>query len=105
MLGSYLCGGKIVELTNADSPYTMVYDDYMVVGDNASGDIDVVLPDPSTNQGKTFVFKKLGSNHHINITAGDGSIYIDDALTYQISNDKASVHVISTGTKYYVIVP
>lgn len=105
MVGAWLGGGKIVELDNTDSPYTATYDDYLMVCDNSVGDVDVVLPNPSTNKGKVFVFKKLGSNHHINVTAGDGSIYIDDALTYQLSNDKQSAHLISSGTKYYVIVP
>lgn len=106
MVGAWLSGGKIVELDNTDSPYTALYDDYLMVCDNAAGDVDVVLPTPSaSNKGKVFVFKKLGSNHHINVTAGDGSIYIDDALTYQMSNDKQSAHLISSGTKYFVIVP
>lgn len=105
VVGAWLSGGKIVELDNTDSPYTATYDDHLIVCDNSLGDVDVVLPTPSTNKGKVFVFKKLGSNHHINVTAGDGSIYIDDALTYQLSNDKQSAHLISSGTKYYVIVP
>lgn len=105
VVGAWLGGGKIIELDNTDSPYTATYDDYLMVCDNSAGDVNVVLPNPSTNKGKVFVFKKLGSNHHINVTAGDGSIYIDDALTYQLSNDKQSAHLISSGTKYYVIVP
>jgi hypothetical protein len=105
MNGAYMCGGNVVELDNTDSPYTLNYDDYLIVCDTSGGDVDLVLPTPSTNKGKTFVVKKFSSNHKVNVTAGDGSILIDDATTHEISNDKASHHFISSSTQYYVIVP
>ena len=104
-IGAYSCGGNFIEITNANSPYTCVYDDYLIVGTPSSGIISVILPTPSTNKGKIFVVKKLGNPHKITVSAGDGSILIDGATTHDISNDKESHQFISTGTKYYVIVP
>jgi hypothetical protein len=103
--GAYSCGGNVIEIANADSPYTCVYDDYLIVGTPSSGNISVILPNPSTNKGKIFVVKKLGNPHKIVVSAGDGSILIDGATTHNIPNDKQSHQFISTGTKYYVIVP
>lgn len=104
-IGAYSCGGNVIEIVNADSPYTCVYDDYLIVGTPSSADISVILPTPSANKGKIFVVKKLGNPHKIVVSAGDGSILIDGATTHDISNDKESHQFISTGTKYYVIVP
>ena len=103
--GAYSSGGNVIEITNADSPYTCVYDDYLIVGTPSGSDISVILPNPSTNKGKIFVVKKLGNPHKITVSAGDGSILIDGATTHNISSDKESHQFISTGTKYYVIVP
>jgi len=103
--GAYSCGGNVIEIAHADSPYTCVYDDYLIVGTPTSGNISVILPTPSTNKGKIFVVKKLGNPHKIIVSAGDGSILIDGATTHDIPNDKQSHQFISTGTKYYVIVP
>ena len=103
--GAYSSGGNVIEIANADSPYTCVYDDYLIVGTPTGSDISVILPNPSTNKGKIFVVKKLGNPHKIVVSAGDGSILIDGATTHNIPNDKESHQFISTGTKYYVIVP
>lgn len=106
MVGAWLGGGKIVELDNTDSPYTATYDDYLMVCDTSIADVNIVLPTPSaSNKGKLFVIKKTETNHKINVTAGDGSIYIDDVLTHELGNAKICHHFISSGTKYYVIVP
>ena len=104
-IGAYSCGGNVIEIANADSPYTCVYDDYLIVGTPSSANISVILPNPSANKGKIFVVKKLGNPHKIIVSAGDGSILIDGATTHDISNDKQTHQFISTGTKYYVIVP
>jgi hypothetical protein len=104
-IGAYSCGGNVIEINSTNSPYTCVYDDYLIVGTPSSGTISVILPTPSTNKGKIFVVKKLGNPHKITVSAGDGSILIDGATTHDVSNDKESHQFISTGTKYYVIVP
>jgi hypothetical protein len=102
--GAYSCGGNVIEINATNSPYTCVYDDYLIVCD-MTANISVVLPNPSTNQGKIFVVKKLGSPHTITVTAGDGSILIDSSTSHTITNNKEAHQFISTGTKYYVIVP
>jgi hypothetical protein len=103
--GAYSSGGNVIEINSTNSPYTCLYDDYLIVGTPSGSDISVILPNPSTNKGKIFVVKKLGNPHKIVVSAGDGSILIDGATTHDISSDKESHQFISTGTKYYVIVP
>jgi hypothetical protein len=106
MVGAWLGGGKIEEIAHSDSPYSAVYDDHLIVCDNSGGNISVVLPTPSaSNKGKEFIVKKFGTSHHIDVTAGDGSILIDDATSHRIGTNKQSHHFISSGTQYYVIVP
>jgi hypothetical protein len=102
--GAYSCGGNVIEINSTNSPYTCVYDDYLIAA-TMTGNISIVLPNPSTNKGKIFVVKKLGNPYSITVTAGDGSILIDTSTSHIISNDKDSHQFISTGTKYYVIVP
>ena len=102
--GAYSCGGNVIEINASNSPYTCVYDDYLIAA-TMTGNISIVLPNPSTNQGKIFVVKKLGNPHTITVTAGDGSILIDTSTSHTITNDKDSHQFISTGTKYYIIVP
>lgn len=105
MVGAWLGGGKIQEIAFADSPYSAVYDDHLIVCDNSGGNIDVVLPTPSaSNKGKVFIVKKLGTLNHIDVTAGDGSILIDDSTSHRIGILKQSHQFISSGTQYYVIV-
>jgi hypothetical protein len=103
-MGAYSCGGNVIEIDNTDSPYTCLYDDYLIVCD-MTGNISIVLPNPSANKGKIFVVKKLGSPHTITVTAGDGSILIDTSTSHTITNNKEAHQFISTGTQYYVIVP
>jgi hypothetical protein len=106
MVGAWLGGGKIEEIAHSDSPYSAVYDDHLIVCDNSGGNISVVLPTPSaSNKGKEFIVKKFGTSHQVSVTAGDGSILIDDSTTHTINSNKAAHHFISSGTQYYVIVP
>jgi hypothetical protein len=102
--GAYSCGGNVIEINATNSPYTCVYDDYLIVCD-MTANISIVLPNPSTNQGKIFVVKKLGNPHRITVTAGDGSILIDTSTSHTILNDRQAHQFISTGTQYYIIVP
>ena len=102
--GAYSCGGNVIEINATNSPYTCVYDDYLIVCD-MTANISVVLPNPSTNKGKIFVVKKIGNPHTITVTAGDGSILIDSSTSHTITNNKEAHQFFSTGTKYYVIVP
>ena len=102
--GAYSCGGNVIEINATNSPYTCVYDDYLIAA-TMTANISIVLPNPSTNKGKIFVVKKIGSPHTITVTAGDGSILIDSSTSHTITNDKEAHQFISTGTKYYIIVP
>jgi len=106
VVGAWLSGGKFIEIDVTNSPYSPEYDDHLIVCDCSGGNIDVILPTPSvSNKGKVFIVKKFGTSHQVSVTAGDGSILIDDSTTHTINSNKASHQIISSGSQYYVIVP
>jgi hypothetical protein len=72
-LGAWLGSGKVVNITNADSPYIAKYDDWLILCNTSGGNITVTLPQPTeANKGKIFVVKKT-SAHQVTINAGDGA--------------------------------
>jgi hypothetical protein len=103
VMGSWLGSGKVVTITNTDSPYTPTYDDWLVLCDTSSGNITVNLPDPTNNSGKMYVIKKTQSANQVTITAGDGSILIDDAVSHSDNAKNGYDQVVSDGTQYWII--
>ena len=103
VLGTWLGSGKVVTIDNTDSPYTPTYDDWLILCDTSGGSIDVVLPDPTNNSGKMYVIKKIDASNQIDITAGDGSILIDDATTHSSNAKNGYDQVVSDGTQYWII--
>ena len=103
VLGTWLGSGKVVSITNTDSPYSATYDDWLIVCDATSGNITVTLPDPTNNSGKMYVIKKISSSNGITINAGDGSILIDDATSHTSNAKNGYDQVVSDGTQYWII--
>jgi hypothetical protein len=103
VLGTWLGSGKVVTIDNTDSPYTPTYDDWLILCDTSGGSIDVVLPDPTNNSGKMYVIKKIDASNQVDITAGDGSILIDDATTHSSNAKNGYDQVVSDGTQYWII--
>jgi hypothetical protein len=103
-LGSWMSGGKVTSITNADSPYLATSEDWLILCNTSAGNITVTLPTPTAaNSGKMYTIKKTQSSHSVTINAGDGSILIDDTTTHT-QNAKNSFHqVVSDGTQYWVI--
>jgi hypothetical protein len=104
VVGAWLGSGKIVNITNADSPYLATYDDWLILCDTSGGNITVTFPTPSAaNKGKVFVVKKTESAHQVTINAGDGSVLIDDSTSHSENAKNGYDQVVSDGTQYWII--
>ena len=104
VVGAWLGSGKIVNLTNTDSPYLAKYDDWLILCDTSGGSITVTLPTPSAaNKGKMYVVKKTASSNNVTINAGDGSILIDDTTSHTENAKNGYDQVVSDGTQYWII--
>jgi hypothetical protein len=104
VVGAWLGSGKVVNLTNADSPYIATYDDWLILCNTSGGNITVTLPTPTqANKGKMYVVKKTESAHQVTINAGDGSVLIDDATSHSDNAKNGYDQVVSDGTQYWII--
>lgn len=104
VVGAWLGSGKVVNVDNTDSPYTALYDDWLIVCDTNTASVAVVLPTPTaSNKGKMFVVKKIAAAHTLTVTAGDGSVLIDGSTTYTNNTQNGYVQVVSDGTQYWII--
>ena len=104
VVGAWLGSGKVVNITNADSPYLATYDDWLILCDTSVGSITVTLPQPSAaNKGKMYVVKKTESANQVTINAGDGSVLIDDSTSHSDNAKNGYDQVVSDGTQYWII--
>jgi hypothetical protein len=104
VVGAWLGSGKVVNITNADSPYIAKYDDWLIICDTSTASITVTLPTPTTsNKGKVFVVKKTSASHSVILNAGDGSILIDDVTSLTENAKNGFDQVVSDGTQYWII--
>jgi hypothetical protein len=104
VVGAWLGSGKVTTITNANSPYTATYDDWLILCNTTGGNITVTLPTPSqSNKGKVYVVKKTTASHSVIMNAGDGSIVIDDATSHTNNAKNGYDQVVSDGTQYWII--
>ena len=104
VVGAWLGSGKIVNLTDADSPYLATYDDWLILCNTSGGSITVTLPTPTAaNKGKMYVVKKTDASNQVTINAGDGSVLIDDATSHSDNAKNGYDQVVSDGTQYWII--
>jgi hypothetical protein len=104
VVGAWLGSGKVVNITNADSPYIAKYDDWLILCNTDGGNITVTLPTPTAaNKGKMYVVKKTSASHQVTINAGDGSVLIDDATSHSDNAKNGYDQVVSDGTQYWII--
>jgi hypothetical protein len=103
-LGSWMSGGKVTSITNADSPYLATSEDWLILCNTSGGSITVTLPTPSAaNSGKMYTIKKTASSNSVTINAGDGSVMIDDAMSHTDNAKNGFDQVVSDGTQYWII--
>ena len=104
VVGAWLGSGKVVNITNADSPYIAKYDDWLILCNTSGGNVTVTLPQPTeANKGKMYVVKKTSASHQVTINAGDGSVLIDDATSHSDNAKNGYDQVVSDGTQYWII--
>ena len=103
MWPNFLSAGKVVSITDADSPYTASVNDWMIICDTAMGAISVVLPDPTGLSGKHFIIKKVSPSNQVDITAGDGSINLDGSTTHSNNANNGFDWFVCDGTSYWLI--
>jgi hypothetical protein len=104
VVGAWLGSGKVVNLTNADSPYIAKYDDWLILCNTDGGNVTVTLPQPTeANKGKVFVVKKTSAAHSVTINAGEGGVLIDDATSHSDNAKNGYDQVVSDGTQYWII--
>jgi hypothetical protein len=104
VVGAWLGSGKVVNITNADSPYLATYDDWLILCDTTGGSITVTLPTPTqANKGKMFVVKKTASSNQVTINSGDGSVLIDDDTSHTQNQKNGYDQVVSDGIQYWVL--
>ena len=104
VVGAWLGSGKVVNIDDTDSPYSAVYDDWVIICDTTNGDVTVTLPTPTaSNKGKMFIVKKTSASHNVTINAGDGSVLIDDVTSVTDNAKNGFDEVVSDGTQYWII--
>jgi hypothetical protein len=104
VVGAWLGSGKVVNLTNADSPYIATYDDWLILCNTSGGNVTVTLPQPTeANKGKMYVVKKTTASHSVIINGGEGAVLFDDAVGHSFSQKNGYDQVVSDGTQYWII--
>jgi hypothetical protein len=104
VVGAWIGSGKVVNITDADSPYIATYDDWLILCDTSGGSVTVTLPTPTqANKGKMFVVKKTAAANQVTINSGDGSVLIDDATSHSDNAKNGYDQVVSDGTQYWII--
>lgn len=101
-----ISGGKVVSLTNVDSPYYCSFDDDLIICDTSGGSIEVYLPEipllELNNQGAVYTVKKIDSSNQIFVRR-QGTDLIDNTDVYQMNNNMDCHQFQSDGTNYWII--
>jgi len=100
---TFVSAGKITSITDADSPYSVQLEDWLILADTSVASISIVLPSTTGIEGKHFVVKKTSPSHGVTITAGDGSVLIDGSTTYTMNSNYGIVWVAANGGQYWTI--
>lgn len=85
--GTPITSPTITNITNSDSPYTVLPSDYYISANVTSGTITILLPNNPASD-LTFIVKDvalLSATNNITITTVGGSVLIDGATSYTIN--------------------
>jgi len=88
--------GKILTLTPGTHNYLGSAE--VILCDTTAGSVQINLPDPTTNKGRRYIFKKTGIPHSVTITGT-----IDDNGEVEFNSKNESVTIVSDGTQYWLI--
>lgn len=95
----YLLG--TVTKSQADSPYAIGSNDYLVRGNTSGGALQVDLPEASTVSGRVLEFKRMGGSN-MTLTP-NGVETIDGESSLVLDVDGAAVRIYSNGTSWDVM--
>jgi hypothetical protein len=93
-----------VQISTANSPYTVTATDNYISTDSSAGAITILLPNSPT-QFRRFIIKDRtaqASANHIFITTVGGIVPIDKQTTYTMAGNLASVEILFNGANYEV---
>jgi hypothetical protein len=86
-------GNKVQEVSAND---TLGDTDYFTAVDTTSGDITINLPAASACEGRVYVIKKIAAGNTLTVDAAGGDL-IDGAAIFSVTNQYASITIISDG--------
>lgn len=87
----------VITITDADSPYTVLATDAVILVDATVADVDVLL----SHQLQAITVKRIDASVNVVTVDGDGDD-IDGAGTYPLLVQWASVTVVTDGTDYFI---
>lgn len=93
---------QYVNVTFADSPYTVLITDTYVSVDSSGGPVTLLFPN-SALLGEPYVVKdRTGSAaaNNITVTTVGGAVDFDGSATFVMDNDYQSVSIIGNGSTY-----
>lgn len=89
-------------LVFADSPYTAVIADYLLLANTAGGAITINLPAVATSAGRRLKIKKTNAEANNVTIDGAGAETIDGAATQVLAAQWASVDIHCDGTAWFI---
>jgi hypothetical protein len=89
-------------ITSADSPYTVLVADTVVLADSTGGSVTVNLPDTSTVDGQALLVKRIDGGSAVVIQrSGADVIDTDGAVATSQSLDSVGAHWSAVGSNTY----
>lgn len=93
---------NVKTITSADSPYTVLPSDDIVLLNTAGGNITLTLPALGTLvAGKEFTFKKIAAANTVTINP-PGGVTIDGAASYTLTNNYRTVGMTHDTSNYFI---
>ena len=93
----------VASKATADSPYTVLTTDNLIVCNAAAGVMTLNLYAASGNAGKQIIVKKTDSSANSVTIDGNASETIDGATTYVVTIQYESVHLVCDGSNWHLI--
>jgi hypothetical protein len=97
--GTSLSLGSVKTIT---ANYTVLYDDYFIDANTATGNVTITLPNPTTNVSKPFFIRKTSAANTLTIIAGDGTKTINGATSRTITANYGVLDLVSNGVEYAI---
>lgn len=93
---------SIKSIATADSPYSQLSADSILICDATAGNMTINLLPASSWTGRRLTFKKINSGHTVTIIP-NGSETIDNAANYTLTAHYSSVDMVAKDGKVWVI--